>query len=187
MKIIYEETKINSFSKKEHQYKNKLTQRKKLKLCSYLTRKKINSIKLKRNENMNININQTEHIRTEENIKHSTSINKEQFHIYEPFDLNSVYIQQRKILKEEMIFLLDKNKIKYRVINNTKCIIELKKEDISVSVNFEKLKYIDDDQENIEENKKINVIKMKRLGGYSKKLSSFEKIIYKFNSNLINK
>ena len=61
MKIIYEETKINSFSKKEHQYKNKLTQRKKLKLCSYLTRKKIDSIKLKRNENMNININQTEH------------------------------------------------------------------------------------------------------------------------------
>ena len=27
---------------------------------------------------------------------------------------------------------------------------------------------------------------MKRLGGYSKNLSSFEKIIYKFNSNLIN-
>ena len=50
MTIIYEETKINSFSKKEHQYKNKLTQRKKLKLCSYLTRKNINSIKLKRNE-----------------------------------------------------------------------------------------------------------------------------------------
>ena len=149
MKIIYEETKINSFSKKEHQYKNKLTQRKKLKLCSYLTRKNINSIKLKRNENMNININQTDHIRTEENIKHSNSINKEQLYIYEPFDLNSVYIQPRKILKEEMISLLDKNKIKYRIINNTKCIIELKKEDVSVSINFEKLKSIDDDQENI--------------------------------------
>ena len=48
-----------------------------------------------------------------------------------------------------MIFLLDKNKIKYRVINNTKCIIELKKEDISVSISFEKSKSIDDDQENI--------------------------------------
>ena len=171
MKIIYEEAKINSFSKKEHQYKNKLIQPKKLKLCSYLTRKNINSIKLKRNENINININQTDHIRTEENIKHSNSINKEQLYIYEPFDLNSVYIQPRKILKEEMISLLDKNKIKYRIINNTKCIIELKKEDVSVSINFEKLKSIDDDQENIEENKKINVIKMKRLGGYSKNLS----------------
>ena len=187
MKIIYEETKINSFSKKEHQYKNKLTQRKKLKLCSYLTRKNINSIKLKRNENMNMNINRTEHIRTEESIKPLTSINKEQFYMYEPFDLNCVFIQPRKILKEEMIFLLDKNKIKYRVINNTKCIIELKKEDISVSISFEKLKSIDDDQENIEENKKINVIKMKRLGGYSKNLSSFEKIIYKFNYNIMNK
>ena len=137
MKIIYEETKINSFTKKEHLYKNKLTQPKKLKFCSYYTRKNINSIKLKRNEHMNININRTEHIRTEESIKPLTSINKEQFYMYEPFDLNCVFIQPRKILKEEMIFLLDKNKIKYRVINNTKCIIELKKEDISVSISFE--------------------------------------------------
>ena len=84
-----------------------------------------------------------------------------------------------------MISLLDKNKIKYRIINNTKGIIELKKEDVSVSINFEKLKSIDDDQENIEENKKINVIKMKRLGGYSKNYyCSIIKLFYMENFKL---
>ena len=67
-----------------------------------------------------------------------------------------------------------------------KCIIELKKENIEISLNFEKLKRIDDEIKFEENKNNINVIKIKRLGGYSKNLNSFEKIIFKLNSYIVN-
>ena len=67
-----------------------------------------------------------------------------------------------------------------------KCLIELKKENIEISLNFEKLKRIDDEIKFEENKNNINVIKIKRLGGYSKNLNSFEKIIFKLNSCIVN-
>ena len=184
MKIIYEEKK--PLYKKYSQYK------KKLKFFSYNTKKSNNTSQIRKKESSNKK--QIEHLKTEEKIKHSYSIDndnkllncdKKPF-IYEPFDLNTIYIKPRNLLKEQLISLLNKNKIKYRLINNMKCIIELKKENIEISLNFEKLKRIDDEIK-FEENKyNINVIKIKRLGGYSKNLNSFEKIIFKLNSCIVN-
>ena len=190
MKIIYEEKKL-PYSK-EYQYRNNIANQKKLKLFSYNTKKNMNTSLIRKKESTNIK--QIEHLKTEEKIKHSYSIynknkllisNKQSFE-YEPFDLNSIYIKPRNVLKEQLTSLLDKNKIKYRIINNTKYIIELKKEDILISLNFKKLKIVADDEKKNEENKNVNVIKLKRLGRYSKNLSSFEKVIFKLNSNIIN-
>ena len=190
MKIIYEEKK--PLYKKEYQYKKNIIHQKKLKLFSYNIKKSMNTTQIRKKENENIK--QIEHLKTEEKIKHSYSINNEnkllisnkQPFIYEPFDLNSIYIKPRNILKEQLISLFNKNKIKYRLINNMKCIIELKKENIEISLNFEKLKRIDDEIKFEENKNNINVIKIKRLGGYSKNLNSFEKIIFKLNSCIVN-
>ena len=184
MKIIYEEKK--PLYKKYSQYK------KKLKLFSFNKKKSNNTTQIRKKESSNKK--QIEHLKTEEKIKHSYSIDndnkllncdKKPF-IYEPFDLNTIYIKPRNLLKEQLISLLNKNKIKYRLINNMKCIIELKKEDIAISLNFEKLKRIDDEIKFEENKNNINVIKIKRLGGYSKNLNSFEKIIFKLNSYIVN-
>ena len=190
MKIIYEEKK--PLYKKDYYYKKNIIRQKKLKLFSYNNKKSMNTTQIRKKEISNIK--QIDHLKTEEKIKHSYSIdnedelvnyNKKPF-IYEPFDLNSIYTKPRNILKEQLISLLNRNKIKYRLINNMKCIIELKKEDITISLNFDKLKRINDDEKIIKDNNIINIIKIKRLGGYSKNLSSFEKVIFKLNSNLIN-
>ena len=184
MKIIYEE--------KKPLYKKYSQCKKKLKFFSYNTKKSNNTSQIRKKESSNKK--QIEHLKTEEKIKHSYSIDndnkllncdKKPF-IYEPFDLNTIYIKPRNLLKEQLISLLNKNKIKYRLINNMKCIIELKKEDIAISLNFEKLKRIDDEIKFEENKNNINVIKIKRLGGYSKNLNSFEKIIFKLNSCIVN-
>ena len=186
MKIIYEE------KKPLYQYKKNIIHQKKLKLFSFNKKKSNNISQIRKKESSNKK--QIEHLKTEEKIKHSYSIDNENKllncdkkpFIYEPFDLNTIYIKPRNLLKEQLISLLNKNKIKYRLINNMKCIIELKKENIEISLNFEKLKRIDDEIKFEENKNNINVIKIKRLGGYSKNLNSFEKIIFKLNSYIVN-
>ena len=186
MKIIYEE------KKPLYQYKKNIIHQKKLKLFSFNKKKSNDTTQIRKKDFSNKK--QIEHLKTEEKIKHSYSIDNDNKllncdkmpFIYEPFDLNTIYIKPRNLLKEQLISLLNKNKIKYRLINNMKCIIELKKEDIEISLNFEKLKRIDDEIKFEENKNNINVIKIKRLGGYSKNLNSFEKIIFKLNSYIVN-
>jgi hypothetical protein len=101
---------------------------------------------------------------------------------YEPFDLNLAYIKPRKVLKDELISLLDKNKIKYRNISNTRFVVELKKEKISLGVKFDKLNIISEENEPNDNNFRISIIKLRKLNGiYQKNLTTFEKIINKMN------
>jgi hypothetical protein len=101
---------------------------------------------------------------------------------YEPFDLNLAYIKPRKVLKDELISLLDKNKIKYRNISNTRFVVELKKEKISLGIKFDKLNVINEENEPNDNNFRISIIKLRKLNGiYQKNLTTFEKIINKMN------
>jgi len=101
---------------------------------------------------------------------------------YEPFDLNLAYIKPRKVLKDELINLLDKNKIKYRNISNTRFVVELKKEKISLGVKFDKLNVINEENEPNDNNFRISIIKLRKLNGiYQSNIKTFEKIINKMN------
>ena len=103
-----------------------------------------------------------------------------QSYCFEPFDLSLAYLKPKKLLEEKITSLLVKNKIKYRLINKSRYILEKKKEDISLSLIFDKLKGINEDKENKLKNIRLNIIKLKRLtGGYESNLKIFENIIFK--------
>ena len=96
--------------------------------------------------------------------------------------MNRAYIKPRKVLKDELISLLDKNKIKYRNISNTRFVVELKKEKISLGVKFDKLNVINEENEPNDNNFRISIIKLRKLNGiYQSNLKTFEKIINKMN------
>lgn len=125
-----------------------------------------------------------------ENLKESFSkidedsilIANKKLNSYEPFDLNLAYIKPRKVLKEELINLFEKNKIKYRGVSNTRLMIELKKEDISLGIKFDKLNFINDETEEKENNVRISIIKLRKLkGNYQSDIKGFEKVLYKLN------
>jgi hypothetical protein len=128
---------------------------------------------------------------SKENIKESFSkidedsilISNKNLNYYEPFDLNLAYIKKRKELKEELINLFEKNKIKYKNITNTRCMIEFKKEEEAIEIKFDKLNFINDEKEEKEEkenNIRISIIKLKKIkGNYQNHNKEFEKIIYK--------
>ena len=96
---------------------------------------------------------------------------------FEPFDLNLMYIKPRKNLREQIIFSLDKNKLKYRIINSNKFIIEFKKENASIDIKLEKLSLINEEINDKENGQIINIIKLKKSNGgyinYSKSLDKF--------------
>ena len=105
--------------------------------------------------------------------------NKKSYY-FEPFDLSLAYLKPKKLLEEKLTSLLVKNKIKHRLINKSRYILEKKKEDISLSLIFDKLKGINEDKENKLKNIRLNIIKLKRLtGGYESNLKIFENIIFK--------
>ena len=107
---------------------------------------------------------------------------KKLFLSYEPFDLNLAFIKPRKVIKEELISLFDKNKVKYRNISNTRYLIELKKEKVSLEIKFDKLSIINNEKNESGNNATISIIKLKRItGGYQGDIKSFEKIINKIN------
>ena len=128
---------------------------------------------------------------TENNIDESVTkidedsilISNKKFLCFEPFDLNYAYIKPRKIIKDELINLLDKNKVKYRTVSNTRIMVELKKENLSIGIKFDKLSVINEEKEEENGNNiRISIIKIKKLnGGYQSKLNSFEKIINKMS------
>ena len=114
----------------------------------------------------------------------SIIISNKNLNCYEPFDLNLAYLKTRKTLKEELIKLFDKYKVKYRHISNTRFMVELKKEDVALGIKFDKLNFINDDNEktNNNNNQRISIIKLRRLkGSYQSNLKAFEKVIYKLN------
>ena len=101
---------------------------------------------------------------------------------YEPFDLSLLYFKPKKLMEEKLKFILDKYKMKYRLINKDKFIIENKKDNITLSLKLERLKEIHENEEEDMIHKKLSVIKLKRLnGGYENNFKTFEKIIYKIN------
>ena len=101
---------------------------------------------------------------------------------YEPFDLSLLYFKPKKLMEEKLKFILDKYKMKYRLINKDKFIIENKKDNITLSLKLERLKEINENEEEDMIHKKLSVIKLKRLnGGYENNFKTFEKIIYKIN------
>ena len=101
---------------------------------------------------------------------------------YEPFDLNLAYTKSKKELKEELANLFEKYKIKYRGINNTKFIVDLKKEDMSLCIKFDKLSIINENENDNDNDIRISIIKLKRLkGNYMSDIKAFEKIINKLN------
>ena len=101
---------------------------------------------------------------------------------YEPFDLNLLFIKSTKNLKEQIISLLDKNKITYRIINNTRCIIELQKEKVNIDIKLEKLKLINEDKDEGENKQKISIIKLKKLnGGFINNLKALDTILFNIN------
>ena len=125
-----------------------------------------------------------------ENVKESFSkidedsilISNKKLNCYEPFDLNLAYIKPRKILKEELVKLFDKNKIKYKGTSNTRFVVELKKEDAVLGIKFDKLNFINDENEEKDNNIRISIIKLRKIkGNYQQELKGFEKILYKLN------
>ena len=117
-----------------------------------------------------------------DNFEDSFSIRNIRKNSIEPFDLSLIYIKPRKVLKDQLLHLFNKNKIKYRSINQNQHIIDWKKENISCKINIDKLKIINEDKEEYDTNKIISLIKFKKLNGlYTDNLNFFEKIIYKLN------
>ena len=117
-----------------------------------------------------------------DNFEDSFSIRNIRKNSIEPFDLSLIYIKPRKVLKDQLLNLFNKNKIKYRSINQNQHIIDWKKENISCKINIDKLKIINEDKEEYDTNKIISLIKFKKLNGlYTDNLNFFEKIIYKLN------
>ena len=115
----------------------------------------------------------------------SIIVSNKNLNFYEPFDLSFAYIRPRKTLKEEVMDLLEKHKMKYKSVSNTKFMIELKKEDVILCVKFDKLNIINDDNDKDKDNDnniRISVIKIKILkGNYQSDINAFEKILYKLN------
>ena len=114
------------------------------------------------------------------NIDEDSNLINKKTNCYEPFDLNLAYIKPRNVLKEDLINLFEKHKIKYRSMSNTKFMVELKKEEVSLGIKFDKLNINQDDNDN--NNIRISLIKIKRINGnYQSDIKAFEKIIYKLN------
>ena len=177
----------------------------KYKLISFLTNnseyKKINNNnfrikgffsnfnKQKYDGDLNNNINKIrKKYKLDENLKKNKRIDDSQlnadkiFNFYQPFDLSLAYFKPKKLLEEKLITLLEKYKIKYRLINKKKYVVELKKENISISLSLEHLKNINEKKEGNTINKMFSIIKLKRLnGGYENNLKAIEKIIYNIN------
>jgi len=65
---------------------------------------------------------------------------------YEPFDLALLYLKPKKSLEEKLKLLLDKYKMKYRLINKDKFIIQNKNEDVSISLKLDRLKEINENE-----------------------------------------
>jgi hypothetical protein len=202
MGIIYEQTKSTNKNKqiKDNLQINNISvdlTKKELKpFTSY--NKKVNSNKLVKNIDSQKNIQNKLMLFEQKNVPNfetqnsdatfskidedSILISTKKLLSYEPFDLNLAYIKPRKVLKEELINLLDKNKIKYRNVSNTRFIVELKKEKISLGVKFDKLNVISEENEPNDNNFRISIIKLRKLNGiYQKNLTTFEKIINKMN------
>ena len=97
---------------------------------------------------------------------------------YEPFDLNFIYIKPRKILKDDLYNLLDKYKIKYKNIGNSKLEINFIKENASLCAKIDKFKITKDNKDGNNNNKIIvSVIKLRKLNqSYPHKIKVFEKI-----------
>ena len=112
----------------------------------------------------------------------SLHITNKKLNCYEPFDLHMAFIKPRKTVKEQFTNLLDKSKIKYRNISNIRYIVELKKEDVSLEIKFDKLNYIKDNIDEVDNSIRISIIKLRILNGdYHSGIKSFEKIIFKLN------
>ena len=97
---------------------------------------------------------------------------------YEPFDLNFIYIKPRKILKDDLYNLLNKYKIKYKNIGNSKLEINFIKENASLCAKIDKFKITKDNKDGNSNNKIIvSVIKLRKLNqSYPHKIKVFEKI-----------
>ena len=130
----------------------------------------------------NIIINKESYSKIDED---SVIASNKKMNCYEPFDLNFAYIKPRKELKEEVLNLLEKHKMKYRSLSKTRFMIEFKKEDVILCVKFDKLKIINDDQDKNNDNNnniRISILKIKRLkGNYQSDIKAFEKLLYKLN------
>jgi hypothetical protein len=102
---------------------------------------------------------------------------------YEPFDLNFIYIKPRKILKDDLYNLLDKYKIKYKNLGNSKLEINFIKENASLCAKFDKFKITNDNKDENRNNKIISsVIKLRKLNpSFPQKIKVFEKIFNKLN------
>ena len=202
MGIIYEQQKSTNKSKKikDDLHINNISvdiQKKDLKPFSSYN-KKINSNKLVKNIDSQKNIQNKLMLFDQKNVTNfetqnndatfskidedSIIISTKKLLSYEPFDLNLAYIKPRKVLKDELINLLDKNKIKYRNISNTRFVVELKKEKISLGIKFDKLNVINEENELNDNNFRISIIKLRKLNGlYQSNIKTFEKIINKMN------
>jgi len=202
MGIIYEQPKSTNKSKKikESLHINNISvdlTKKDLKpFTSY--NKKVNSNKLIKNNDSQKNIHSKLMLFEQKNVPNfetqnsdatfskidedSILISTKKLLSYEPFDLSLAYIKPRRVLKDELINLLDKNKIKYRNISNTRFVVELKKEKVSLGVKFDKLNVINEENEPSDSNFRISIIKLRKLNGiYQSSIKTFEKIINKMN------
>ena len=105
---------------------------------------------------------------------------------YEPFNLNLAYIEPRKILKDELVSLLDKNNVDYINISDNRLMVELKEENVSLGIKLDQLKVIDNDNKDDNNSNIISIIKLRRLSGfYQSDIKTFENIINKINSKNI--
>ena len=203
MNIIYENQELGSKSSKvkhkfisfltNNTFKKKSNNTKILNKISTITKSHIFDKKLKNTKDINKIVKdyfsrtkKIDSLNTNRESNNSLSIqdsfinSNPQLHCFEPFDLAFTYLKPKKLLKEKLNSLLEKSKIKFRLINQSRYIIEMKKEDISLNLMFAKLKDINDDKEKEMNNTKLNLIKIKRLtGGYESNLKAFEKIVYK--------
>ena len=203
MNIIYENQELGSKSSKvkhkfisfltNNTFKKKSNNTKILNKISTITKSHIFDKKLKNTKDINKIVKdyfsrtkKIDSLNTNRESNNSLSIqdsfinSNPQLHCFEPFDLALAYLKPKKLLKEKLNSLLEKSKIKFRLINQSRYIIEMKKEDISLNLLFAKLKDINDDKEKEMNNTKLNLIKIKRLtGGYESNPKAFEKIVYK--------
>ena len=191
MKVIYENQRNpNQYSVVKRKLIPFLTQNIYQKILNNpkIIKKKINNSKIRKNKF--ISSKHTETSKGIKNLKENCSINiddslnnsSQKKFCFEPFDLTLIYFKSKKVLEKQLISLLDKDKINYRIINKKNYIVELKKEKASLSLQFVNLNEINKDKKSFINNNQISKIKMKRInGGYQNNLNSFEKIICKLN------
>ena len=102
---------------------------------------------------------------------------------YEPFNLNLAYVEPRKVLKDQLVSLLDKNNVDYINISDNRLMVELKEENVSLGIKLDQLKVVDNDNKDDNNSTNISIIKLRRLSGfYQSDIKTFENIINKINS-----